>query len=95
MAHLKAAGAKAHQGVNMRGKRLGVKISDGQLAVSGNIIIKQRGTVYHPGRNVGMGRDHTIFAIADGKVQFRRMTGAKRMQKFVDVITDTTPTTGK
>ena len=86
MAHLKAAGAKAHQGVNMRGKRLGVKLSEGQSAISGNIIIKQRGTVYHPGRNVRMGRDHTIYATAEGKVSFRRMTGAKRSQKYVDIV---------
>lgn len=69
----------------MRGKRLGVKLSEGQKARSGNIIVRQRGTVYHSGRNTMLGRDHTIFATTDGIVSFRRMSGAKRLQKYVDV----------
>lgn len=88
MAHLKSGGSKAHQGVNIAGKRLGVKLHAGQYAKSGNIIVRQRGTVYHPGKNVGMGRDHTIFAKTDGYVSFRKMTGYKRGKKFVDVITE-------
>lgn len=88
MAHFKASGAKAHQGVNIAGKRLGVKLSAGQFAKSGNIIVKQRGTVFHPGKNVRMGRDHTIFAITEGYVSFRDMTGYKRGQKYVDVLED-------
>jgi large subunit ribosomal protein L27 len=88
MAHLKAAGAKAHQGVNIAGKRLGVKLSDGQSAVSGNIIVRQRGTVYHAGKNVRLGRDHTLYAVKDGVVSFRNMTGPKRGRKYVDVLTE-------
>lgn len=95
MAHVKAAGSKAHQGVNMRGKRLGVKLYEGQEARSGNIIIRQRGTVYHQGLNTKLGRDHTIFATADGVVSFRRMSGEKRMQKYVDVIPQDTKTAKK
>lgn len=88
MAHIKAAGAKAHQGVNIAGKRLGLKLADGQSAVSGNIIVKQRGTVFHPGKNVRLGRDHTIYAVKDGIVSFRNMTGHKRGQKYVDILTE-------
>ena len=88
MAHLKAAGAKAHQGVNVAGKRLGVKLSDGQPVVSGNIIVRQRGTVYHAGKNVRLGRDHTIYATTDGVVSFRNMTGYKRGRKYVDILTE-------
>lgn len=89
MAHVKAAGAKAHQGVNMRGKRLGVKLYEGQLVRCGNIIVRQHGTVFHPGENTRIGRDHTIYAIADGKIAFRRMSGFKRNQKYVDVVLET------
>ena len=86
MAHLKAAGAKAHQGVNIAGKRLGVKLHAGQMAKEGNIIVRQRGTVYHPGKNVKMGRDHTLFAVKEGYVSFRNLTGYKRGQKCVDIV---------
>ncbi len=85
MSHVKGAGSVA-MSKNMEGKRLGVKKSGGQEVINGNIIIKQRGTVYHPGKNVKMGRDHTIYAVADGLVSFRRMTGYKRSQYYVDVI---------
>ncbi len=88
MAHLKAAGAKAHQGVNMRGKRLGIKLYAGQQARAGNIIVRQRGTVFHAGDNTRVGRDHTIYAVSDGTVSFRRMTGPKRTQKLVDVVSE-------
>lgn len=86
MAHVKAAGSKAAQGVNIAGKRLGVKKFGGEDVRSGNILVRQRGTVYHPGKNVKMGRDHTIYSVIDGHVSFRNMTGYKRGQKYVDVI---------
>lgn len=88
MAHVKAAGSKAAQGVNIAGKRLGVKKFGGEKVICGNILIRQRGTVYHPGKNVKMGRDHTIYAITDGHVAFRNMTGYKKGQKLVDVISE-------
>ena len=71
MAHKKGAGS-SHNGRESHSKRLGVKIYGGQLAVAGNIILRQRGTVHHPGLNVGMGSDHTIFALVDGVVEFRK-----------------------
>jgi large subunit ribosomal protein L27 len=86
MAHIKQAGSKAHQGVNVAGKRLGLKVADGQEVRSGNIIIRQRGTIIHPGKNVSMGRDYTIFSTVSGIVKFRMMTGYKRGRKIVDVI---------
>ncbi|MCF6403580.1 MULTISPECIES: 50S ribosomal protein L27 [Chitinophaga] len=71
MAHKKGEGS-VKNGRDSQSKRLGVKIFGGQAAVSGNVIIRQRGTVYHPGQNVGIGRDFTIFAVADGVVEFRK-----------------------
>jgi large subunit ribosomal protein L27 len=71
MAHKKGAGS-SHNGRESHSKRLGVKIYGGQLAIAGNIILRQRGTVHHPGLNVGMGSDHTIFALIDGVVEFRK-----------------------
>ena len=71
MAHKKGEGS-VKNGRDSQSKRLGVKIYGGQPAISGNIIIRQRGTVYHPGNNVGLGRDFTIFATADGIVEFRK-----------------------
>ena len=62
----------SHNGRESESKRLGVKIYGGQGAQSGNIIIRQRGTVHHPGLNVGMGKDHTLFALVDGVVEFRK-----------------------
>lgn len=73
MAHKKAGGS-SRNGRDTAGRRLGVKLAGGQAAEAGNIIIRQRGTKYHPGTNVGMGRDHTIFATVDGKVKFREMS---------------------
>lgn len=70
MAKKKAIGAKANQGTNIAGKRLGLKVSGGQSVTAGNIIIRQRGTVYHPGANVGLGRDYTLFALSNGVVRF-------------------------
>ncbi len=76
MAHKKGAGS-SHNGRESHSKRLGVKIYGGQLAVAGNIIIRQRGTVHFPGENVGMGRDHTLFALTDGRVVFKRKKNDK------------------
>jgi len=70
MAKKKAVGAKANQGTNIAGKRLGLKISGGQEVTTGNILIRQRGTTFHPGNNVGLGRDYTLFALSDGIVRF-------------------------
>ena len=71
MAHKKGEGS-VKNGRDSQSKRLGVKIYGGQPAAAGNIIIRQRGTVYHPGKNVGVGRDFTIFALTDGVVEFKR-----------------------
>ncbi|CAL1517021.1 MULTISPECIES: 50S ribosomal protein L27 [Chitinophaga] len=71
MAHKKGEGS-VKNGRDSHSKRLGVKIFGGQPAISGNIIVRQRGTVYHPGQNVGVGKDFTIFAVADGVVEFRK-----------------------
>jgi len=68
----KKAGGSSKNGRDSAGRRLGVKKGDGQSVISGNIIVRQRGTKFHPGDNVGLGRDHTIFAIAEGAVQFAR-----------------------
>ena len=76
MAHKKGEGS-VKNGRDSQSKRLGVKIFGGQAATAGNIIIRQRGTVYHPGKNVGLGKDFTIFATTDGVVEFRRTRGDK------------------
>ena len=71
MAHKKAGGS-SRNGLDSAGRRLGVKKYGGQDVLSGNIILRQRGTKFHPGSNVGMGKDHTIFATTEGKVSFHR-----------------------
>ncbi len=71
MAHKKAGGS-SRNGRDSPGQRLGVKKFGGQIVVSGNIIVCQRGTEFHPGKNVGMGKDHTLFALIDGHVRFSR-----------------------
>ena len=76
MAHKKGEGS-VKNGRDSQSKRLGVKIFGGQPAIAGNIIIRQRGTQYHPGKNVGLGRDFTIFAMTDGMVEFRKTKGDK------------------
>jgi large subunit ribosomal protein L27 len=76
MAHKKGEGS-VKNGRDSESKRLGVKIYGGQPAIAGNIILRQRGTVYHPGKNVGLGRDFTIFALTDGLVEFRKTKGDK------------------
>ncbi len=70
MAHKKSGGSSSN-GRDSIGRRLGVKKFGGESVISGNIIIRQRGTKFHPGENVGMGKDHTIFATTEGKVEFR------------------------
>ena len=76
MAHKKAGGS-SRNGRDSDGKRLGVKRFGGQKVISGNILVRQRGTKMSAGENVGMGRDHTLFAIADGVVSFRTRSGGK------------------
>lgn len=71
MAHKKGAGS-SRNGRDSESKRLGVKIYGGQFAKAGNIIVRQRGTVHHPDNNVGIGKDHTLFALVTGKVVFRK-----------------------
>ncbi len=81
MAHKKAGGS-SRNGRDSAGQRLGVKRFGGEAVVPGNIIVRQRGTKFHPGANVGIGRDHTIFATAEGNVEFRR---AARGRTFISV----------
>ena len=71
MAHKKGEGS-VKNGRDSQSKRLGVKIFGGQAAIAGNILVRQRGTVYHPGKNVGVGKDFTLFALTDGVVEFRK-----------------------
>jgi len=81
MAHKKGAGS-SRNGRESESKRLGVKIYGGQFAKAGNIIVRQRGTVHHSGENIGMGKDHTLFALIDGIVEFRKK---KDNKSFVSV----------
>ena len=81
MAHKKAGGS-TRNGRDSAGRRLGVKKFGGEVVVPGNIIIRQRGTKYHPGNNVSIGKDHTIFAIKEGVVSFQKKSGNK---SFVNV----------
>jgi len=76
MAHKKGAGSSKN-GRESQSKRLGVKIFGGQAIIAGNIIVRQRGTVHNPGENVGMGKDHTLFALTDGKVKFTKKRNNK------------------
>ncbi len=82
MAHKKGAGS-SRNGRESESKRLGIKMFGGQLAKAGNIIVRQRGTKHFPGLNVSMGKDHTLFALIDGKVEFRKKQGNK---SYVSVI---------
>ena len=86
MAHKKGAGS-SNNGRESESKRLGVKIYGGQFAKAGNIIIRQRGTTHHPGLNVGMGKDHTLFALVDGKVEFRKR---RNNRSYVNVVVEET-----
>ncbi len=82
MAHKKGAGS-SRNGRESESKRLGVKIYGGQFAKAGNILIRQRGTVHNPGENVGMGKDHTLFALVDGVVTFKKKRDNK---SFVSIL---------
>jgi large subunit ribosomal protein L27 len=82
MAHKKAGGS-SRNGRDTAGRRLGVKLFGGQQAIPGNIIVRQRGTQWHPGTGVGMGRDHTIFAMVAGTVEFRGTKGNKQLVSVV------------
>lgn len=84
MAHKKGVGS-SDNGRDSNSKRLGVKLFGGQTATAGNIIIRQRGTKFHPGRNVGMGRDFTLFALKDGVVNFQTK---KRDRTYVNILTN-------
>jgi large subunit ribosomal protein L27 len=84
MAHKKAGGS-TRNGRDSQSKRLGIKCFGGEAVPAGSIIVRQRGTQFHPGVNVGLGRDHTIFAKAEGKVAFR--TSGRHGRKFIDVLT--------
>ena len=76
MAHKKAGGS-SRNGRDSAGRRLGVKLFGGEKAIAGNILVRQRGTKFHPGENVGMGKDHTIFATTEGTVGFRTSRGGR------------------
>ncbi len=82
MAHKKGVGSSKN-GRESESKRLGVKIFGGQVAKAGNILVRQRGTVHHPGENVGLGKDHTLFALTDGVVVFRKR---RDNRSFVSVL---------
>ncbi len=82
MAHKKAGGSSKN-GRDSEGRRLGVKKSGGQEVLAGNIIIRQRGTKYKPGKNVGLGKDHTIYSLIDGQVLFTRSQGNRAIVNVV------------
>lgn len=82
MAHKKGVGSSKN-GRESQSKRLGLKLFGGQIAKAGNIIVRQRGTVHYPGQNVGMGKDHTLFALIDGKVLFTKKAEGK---SYVSVL---------
>jgi len=82
MAHKKGAGSSKN-GRESESKRLGVKIFGGQLAIAGNILVRQRGTQHHPGNNVGMGKDHTLYALSEGLVEFRKK---RNNRSYVSVV---------
>jgi large subunit ribosomal protein L27 len=83
MAHKKAGGS-TRNGRDSNPKYLGVKLFGGQAVEAGNIIVRQRGTRFHPGKNVGMGRDHTLFALTDGKIEFK--VGGPFKRRMVSVV---------
>tara|TARA_B110000008_G_C16400223_1_gene335419 strand:+ start:128 stop:379 length:252 start_codon:yes stop_codon:yes gene_type:complete len=78
----KKAGGSSRNGRDSAGRRLGVKKYGGQIVIPGNIIVRQRGTKFHPGSNVGIGKDHTIFATMNGKVAFKKT----RTRTFISVV---------
>ena len=83
MAHKKGAGS-SRNGRDSHSKRLGVKLFGGQAAKAGNIIVRQRGTKHNPGLNVGLGKDHTLFALTDGEVEFKRKRDNKTYVSIID-----------
>ena len=85
MAHKKAGGS-SRNGRDTAGRRLGVKAFGGESVIAGNIIIRQRGTKVHPGTGVGIGRDHTIFAVVNGVVSFRRTKGDKQTVSVLPTV---------
>ena len=82
MAHKKGAGSSKN-GRESHSKRLGIKIFGGEAIIAGNIIVRQRGTKHHPGNNVGIGKDHTLFALKDGTVEFKK---GRNNRSFVSVL---------
>jgi large subunit ribosomal protein L27 len=82
MAHKKGVGS-SRNGRESHSKRLGIKIYGGQAAIAGNIIVRQRGTLHNPGKNVGLGKDHTIFALVDGTVKFEKKRNDK---SYVSIV---------
>ncbi|MBO4738279.1 MAG: 50S ribosomal protein L27 [Bacteroidales bacterium] len=84
MAHKKGVGS-SQNGRESESKRLGIKIFGGQKCIAGNIIVRQRGTVHNPGTNVGMGKDHTLFALVDGTVVFKKKAGGK---SYISVVAE-------
>ena len=91
MAHKKAGGS-SRNGRDSRGRRLGVKCFGGESVRAGNIIVRQRGTQYHPGVNIGCGRDHTLFALTDGVVKFYK---ARNDRQFVTILPLASDATGE
>jgi len=89
MAHKKAGGS-SRNGRDSESKRLGVKVYGGQAVIPGNIIVRQRGTEFHPGDNVGIGKDHTLFALTEGRVAFT-VKGEKRRRTVSVLAVDTAP----
>ena len=84
MAHKKAGGS-SRNGRDSAGRRLGIKLFGGQVAVAGNILARQRGTTWHPGSNVGMGKDHTLFALVNGRVAFNTKSKGRTYISIVPV----------
>ena len=84
MAHKKAGGS-SRNGRDSDGRRLGVKKYEGEIVTSGSIIVRQRGTKFYPGKNVGLGKDHTIFATINGKVEFERKQGDKVYVSILEI----------
>ena len=85
MAHKKGVGSSKN-GRESQSKRLGVKLFGGQICKAGNILVRQRGTVHYPGENVGMGKDHTLFALVDGVVTFKKKLGDKSYVSVVPML---------
>jgi len=84
MAHKKGAGS-SNNGRESESKRLGVKIYGGQAAIAGNIIVRQRGTAHHPGKNVGLGKDHTLFALKEGIVEFKKVRNGRSVVSIAEL----------